>query len=166
MKNLILAFCLLPLLPGCSSQSAKVEKDVALINNYVSAVENLDYDAMSNYLADDYVGVGPSVGDTIHKEQVISFWKDNVTTLYETYKYEQSKTLGIIVPEGPMQGEWVAHWAVLEVTYKDQRGGFTIMANTVYRVENDKIVRSFTFYNEADALEQLGYVFLNPDDLY
>ena len=33
-------------------------------------------------------------------------------------------------------------------------------------IENGKIVKSFTFYNEADALEQLGYVFLDLDDLY
>ena len=35
--------------------------------------------------------------------------------------------------------------------------------NTDYGfVANGKIVKSYTFYNEADALEQLGYIFINP----
>ena len=33
------------------------------------------------------------------------------------------------------------------------------------RQKNGKIIKSLTFYNEADALEQLGYVFINPEDL-
>jgi hypothetical protein len=39
------------------------------------------------------------------------------------------------------------------------------MANTIYQIKDNKIVKSYTFYNEADVLEQLGYVFINPNDL-
>ena len=54
---------------------------------------------------------------------------------------------------------------IIKITYKDDRGAVTIWANTIYQIENEKIVKSFTFYNEADALRQLGYVFINPNDL-
>jgi hypothetical protein len=37
-----------------------------------------------------------------------------------------------------------------------------IWANTNYLIENGKIIRSITFYNEADALRQLGYKIVAP----
>ena len=165
MKRLLFALCLYPLLLGCSNHNKKVEEDIALVNNYVAAVENLDYDAMSRYLDDNYIGVGPSYGDTIRKEQVIAYWKDNIKNLYEKIKYERSKTIAVVATEGPNKGEWVSNWALLKIDYKENRGSVTLWANTVYQVENGKIFRSFTFYNEADAMSQLGYVFLHPDDL-
>jgi hypothetical protein len=49
--------------------------------------------------------------------------------------------------------------------YKKDQKEVTVWTNTVYKIENNKITKSFTFYNEADVLEQLGYVFINPDNL-
>ena len=63
------------------------------------------------------------------------------------------------------QGEWVSNWAELDITYKNGQGEVTIWANAIYLIENGKIVKSITFYNEADALRQMGYVFINPNDL-
>jgi hypothetical protein len=46
----------------------------------------------------------------------------------------------------------------------EYQNGKTVMlwANTDYLVENGKIVKSLTFYNEADALRQLGYKIVAP----
>jgi hypothetical protein len=61
------------------------------------------------------------------------------------------------MPEGDIKGDWVANWAELNIEYKDGKK-VTIWANTNYKIENGKIARSLTLYNEGDALRQLGYV--------
>jgi hypothetical protein len=130
----------------------------------VEAVEDLDYAVMENLLADNYEGYGPSVGDSIGKEAAMESWKKNVSELYEKIEYVRSQFAGVTISEGPNQGDWVANWAELKIDYKDGES-VTIWANTNYKIENGKIVRSITFYNEADVLEQLGFVFINPDNL-
>ena len=53
--------------------------------------------------------------------------------------------------------DWVSNWALLTIKYKDGRGPVNVWVNAVYKIENGKIVRSRTFYNEADVLRQLNY---------
>ena len=75
--------------------------------------------------------------------------------------YSKSQNIAVKTPEG----EWVSNWADLTIVYKGSNKTISILANTVYQIKNGKIIKSLTFYNEADALEQLGYVFINPEDL-
>lgn len=151
-----------PLLFSC--QGNPHAANIALAQQYVEAVEDLDYAVMENLLADNYEGYGPSVGDSIGKEAALESWKKNVSELYEKIEYVRSQFAGVTISEGPNQGDWVANWAELKIDYKDGES-VTIWVNTNYKIENGKIVRSITFYNEADVLEQLGFVFINPDNL-
>jgi ketosteroid isomerase-like protein len=155
-------FLLVVLVVACQSDPHKA--NVELVKQYVGAVENLDYGVMDNLLAENYEGYGPSVGDTIRKAAAVEGWKKNVADLYEKIKYTRSQFAGVTIPDGPNQGDWVANWAELKIEYKDG-ASVTIWANTNYKIENGKITRSVTFYNEADVLEQLGFVFIDPDNL-
>ena len=159
-KYIFLLF--LPFLIACGSDNH--EANIAVVKEYVEAVESLDLNAMENLLAENYEGYGPSAGDTIQRAAAVESWKKNVDELYEKIQYNRSQFAGVTIEEGPNKGDWVANWAELQITYKDGRSA-TIWANSNYKIENGKIVRSFTFYNEADVLEQLGYVFINPDNL-
>ncbi len=161
MKNLFLVVLVISLIWSCAPNDHSKE-NVALIQNYIKAVENFDYDAMDDILAESYLGIGPSRNDSITKDQAISYWKTNVEYLYEKISYSRSQNIAVKTAEG----EWVSTWADLSIIYKDDKKEINILANTVYLIENGKIVKSFTFYNEADALEQLGYIFINPEDLY
>jgi len=165
MKKLLYLTLLLPLTMGCSSIGDNSEKNLALVEKYIAGVENMDYDVMESILADDYLGLGPSIGDSIGKAQAIENWKLNVETLYEKIEYQRSRNTTVTVTTGDNQGEWVSNWAELYIEYKNDRGAVTIWANSIYEIENMQIVKSYTFYNEADALRQLGYVFYNPNDL-
>jgi ketosteroid isomerase-like protein len=158
MKKIFLIIISLPILfLSCTSGTQQQDKEnVELVRNYVKAVENMDFGAMENYLADDYMGMGPSFGDTIYKKQAIENWKDNVENLYTSIHYNREKLAPVSITEGENQGQWVGCWAELKIVYKDS-SEVTIWANTDYLVENGKIKRSLTFYNEADALRQLGY---------
>ena len=157
-----MSFLLIALAVAC--QSDPHSANVAVVKQYVAAVENLDYNAMENLLADNYEGYGPSVGDTIQKAAAVEGWKKNVADLYEKISYTRSQFAGVSITEGPNEGDWVANWAELKIDYKDGES-VTIWANTNYKIENGKIARTITFYNEADVLEQLGYIFIDPDNL-
>ena len=163
VKGILISLSAL-LMVSCGMQGNNQQKNLELIDNYVKAVENMDYEAMGNYLDDNYMGVGPSVGDSINKVQAIENWKTNVDNLYESIKYNRSRKITAMIPDGENKGDWVSNWAELTISYKDGKGPITIMANTLYRIENGKITKSYTFYNEADALRQLGYEFYLPNE--
>jgi hypothetical protein len=165
MKNLILLAVLSISLVACTSTNGtKQSENIDLVKSYVNAVENLDFESMSIFLDDNYLGMGPSYGDSINKNEAVANWKWSVENLYESIKYNRSRFAAVYIPDGDNKGEWIANWAELNIVYKNG-GSATVWANTNYLIANGKIVRSLTFYNEADVLRQLGYVFINPDEL-
>lgn len=165
MKKYYLLSLLLLILLSCSGNDTKDKKHITLVENYVNAVQHLDYNLMETYLSDDYIGYGPSTNDSIGKIDAISNWKNNVDKLYEKIEYTRSRIMPVSFKDGPNKGDWVSNWAELEITYKHEGDKVIIWANTIYQIEGDKIIKSYTFYNEADALEQLGYIFINPEKL-
>lgn len=165
MKTLIklfVVFSIIPLLISCAVKNDNSKKNLDLVNKYIKSVENMEFDVMESLLDDNYVGLGPSYTDSIGKEQAVLNWKYNVENLYESIEYKKSFIAPISVEEGYNKGEWVSGWAELYITYQSGES-VIIWANTAYKLENEKIVKSLTFYNEADALEQLGYVFIDLD---
>jgi len=158
----LITIILASLFTACTSNNYK--EDVKLVNEYIAAVETLDFEAMATYLDESYMGLGPSISDTIYKEDALLSWKENVTNLYEKIEYTKSQTVGLTITEGPNKGDWVSNWAELQISYKNQDTPITIWANSLYQVEGNKIIKSITFYNEADAYRQLGYSFYNPSN--
>jgi hypothetical protein len=165
MKSIIIVLLTSILFIGCNNNQKNAERNVLLIEKYVQAVETTNYDMMSSLLDDNYVGFGPSIKDSIGKAEALANWEANMKQLYDKIQYQKSRNVAINITTGDNQGEWVSSWAHLEMTYKGERGSVIIWANTIYQIENNKILKSYTFYNEADALRQLGYVFINPNDL-
>ena len=165
MKKLFIALFISIFFIGCSNDQKNTEQNVLLIEKYVDAVETENYNVMSSLLDDNYIGLGPSFNDSIGKVEALANWKANMEKLYDKIEYQKSRNISIGITSGENQGEWVSSWAQLEITYKGDIGSVIIWANTIYQIENSKIIKSSTFYNEADALRQLGYVFINPNDL-
>ena len=164
MKKLFAIFAFVPMLFGCSLQNDNSEKNIALVEKYIQSVENLDYQTMESLLDDSYYGYGPSYGDSIGKAQAIVNWKHNVETLYKSIKYTKSRNAAVTIKTGENRGEWVSNWGELHIVYKNGKH-VTLWANTTYKLKNGKIIKSYTFYNEADALKQMGYVLYNTNDL-
>lgn len=158
MKKYIILTALVAGLFACTPNNTKKQAENAeVIINYITAVENLDFESMDKLLDDKYMGLGPSYGDTIYKDQAIENWKYYVENLYEKIQYTRSQLAPVTIAEGDAKGEWVANWAEMKIVFKDGGGEVTLWSNTNYQIENGKIVRSLTLYNEADALRQLGY---------
>lgn len=165
MKNLLFLLVVLITSISCTVQNKEADENILLIEKYIQSVQNLDYIIMEELLDDNYMGFGPSHDDSINKELAISNWKNNVENLYESVTYDKSRNLASFVPDGENAGEWVSNWAELTIIYKEDNKKVTLFTNTIYKIENNKIIKSYSFYNEADVLEQLGYVFIDPNDL-
>ncbi len=167
MKNIILFIAVSMGLFACSDEIEKrQQQNIELIKSYIHAVENLDFDSMANFLGDDYIGIGPSYGDSINKADALANWEWSVENLYDKIHYNRSRFAAVTIPDGDNKGEWVANWAELNIVYKNNKGSVTIWANSNYLISNGKIIRSITFYNEADALRQLGYKMVSADSVY
>lgn len=142
---------------ACSDQGKTDAENIAVIEKYIQAVQSKDTQTMSDLLADNYIGYGPSYNDTINKEQAIANWEYVSETLYDKIEYTRTVNIAAKVPDGPHPGNYVSDWASLKITYKDGSGPVHLNVNAVYRVENGKITLSRSFYNEADVLRQLGF---------
>jgi hypothetical protein len=163
MKPLIVFFFFSFTLFSCASNKVNKEKaNLAIAEKYMEAVETRNVGIMDSLLSDNYIGYGPSVGDSTNKKEALIAWKNNIENLYESFQYTRHKELAVTVSEGEAPGDWVLNWAYLTIKYKDGRGPINLWVNAVYRIEDGKIVQSRTFYNEADALRQLGYSFAPP----
>lgn len=145
---------------GCTSSPKNSKQNLELIEKYVQSVENLDYETMESILDDNYIGFGPSLNDSITKGPVVENWKLNSKTLYKSIEYKKSRNATVIVDSGENEGEWVSNWALVKIVYQGSENSVTIWANTIYQIENNKIITSYSFYNEADVYEQLGFVLL------
>jgi hypothetical protein len=150
---------------SCNSSTDKTKsEDLAIVKRYMEAVETNNASAMDSLLANNYMGYGPSVGDSVNKSDAVKNWKYNAENLYESIKYNRHQNIAVNVGEGEETdpGDWVSNWAYLTIKYKDGRGPVNVWVNVVYKIENGKIARSRTFYNEADVLRQLGYTMQPP----
>jgi ketosteroid isomerase-like protein len=163
MKQLLLIATISIGLFSCTSPALKKEEqNLALAQKYMKAVETKNAAAMDSLLADNYIGYGPSVGDSVNKKDAIDNWKYNAENLYESFEYTRHKNIAVTVKEGEAIGDWVLTWAYLTLKYKDGRGPVNVWVNAVYKIDEGKIIQSRTFYNEADVLRQLGYTIEPP----
>jgi len=134
-------------------------ENIAVVEKYIRAVQEKDTQTMSDLLADNYVGYGPSYSDTTNKEAALENWKFVSENLYDKIEYTRTVNIAAKVTDGPNPGNFVSDWASLKITYKNGSGPVFLTINAVYRIENGKITLSRSFYNEADVLRQLGYEF-------
>jgi len=163
MKQLLSFLTIIIGLLSCTSSAHNKESELLAIGKkYMEAVETKNVALMDSLLSSNYIGYGPSVGDSTNKDGALASFKYNAENLYESFVYTRHKELAVTVTEGVGIGDWVLNWAHLTIKYKDGRGPINLWVNAIYRVEDGKIVESRTFYNEADALRQLGYSFVPP----
>lgn len=146
------------ILYSCTSDH-NANRNLDLIDQYVKAVESKDIEKMASLLHDDYKGYGPSVSDSTDKQQAIDNWKYLAEDYYEEIKYDDFQNIAVTIKDGPRKGDWVSNWSLLTLKFKDGSGPVELYFNAVYRIEDNKIIHSRTFYNEADVMRQLGYSF-------
>lgn len=168
MNYLPLAFLLAIFLGACTTnQKTKDRENIKLVVDFEDAFRNLDYDKMESLLADDYVSYGPSLADSMRKEDVMLNWKINMEDLYDKVDFHDVKHIALKDFENGEEREWVSSWGKLTIKYQNRANAAEIWSNTIYLIMDGQIQRSYMFYNEADALRQVGfhYVFREPAKL-
>src|SRR6187431_2664955 len=102
MKELLSILVVAVGLVSCatSDNRAREKESLDIAKRYVTAIESNNTAAMDSLLADNYMGYGPSVGDSTNKTDAITNWKYNADNLYESVKYTRHQTIAITVNEG------------------------------------------------------------------
>src|SRR5437879_6426339 len=114
MKHAILLTAIGICLFSCTSSNSKKENEnLAVVKKYMEAVETNSPAIMDSLLARDYMGYGPSVGDSTNKAEALAHWKNNASNLYESIKYTRNQSIAVTVKEGDQAdtGDWVSNWA-------------------------------------------------------
>src|SRR5690349_19043860 len=112
MKELILVLSITVALCSCTAGAHDKEKEhLAIAKRFMDAVESKNVSAMDSLLAENYIGRGPSVTDSVDKKGAIAAFTTNANDLYESFKYTRHKELAVTVPEGEAMGDWVLNWA-------------------------------------------------------
>ena len=165
-KLIVLTFISISIFSCASNNDQREKENLAIVRNYKDAIEANDVAKMESLLASNYKGYGPSVSDSVNKEQAIENWKYNSENLYESFKFSRIQNIAKTVGENEEAepGDWVITWAYLTLKYKDGRGPVSLWVNVEYKIENGKIAQSRTFYDEADVLRQLNYTIEPPMD--
>src|SRR5882762_5318096 len=89
MRRLILFAAISFSVAACNSSESKTAvadksaENLAIADKYRHAVETKDVAIMDSLLGENYIGFGPSVGDSVTKAQAIDNWKTEVANLYE-----------------------------------------------------------------------------------
>lgn len=152
---------------ACNTNNTHEQENIALVEKYQKALKDHDVEAMTDVLADHYVGYGPSAGDSMNKADAILNWDYNMQHLYERIEFKRVENIAITNNNGKAQGHWVSSWGKLYLKFKEHGNEATIWSNTIHKIEDGKIVKTLIFYNEADALRQAGYkyIFTDPNRL-
>lgn len=145
-----------------SSERNTSAASLEIAKKYMEAVETNNIALMDSLLADNYMGYGPSVNDSTNKADALVNWKYNAENIYESIKYTRHQNIAVTITEADEAdpGDWVSNWAYLTIKYKGGGDDVHLWVNATYKIENGKIARSRTFYNEADVLRQKGFAFV------
>ncbi len=166
MKNPLYLFCALLLtmvIASCNSPSGE-SRNIELINKFEQALKDVDSETMNLLLADNFVGYGPSIKDSVGKDDFLLLWQHNMEQLYQNFEFKNSEHIEVARMKDGEKQTWVSNWGRLFIKYRDHGNETEIWSNTVYLIEEGKIEKIIIFYNEADALRQAGfhYIFKEP----
>ncbi|SNR54493.1 hypothetical protein SAMN06265371_10526 [Lutibacter agarilyticus] len=162
MKKTILTLIVGLTLISCSTQNTVKEEGTKVIEKFITAVEDLDIESLENLLDDNYINTGPNFGDSVEKTATLENWKFNIDNLYKSIDFNKSQIVTLQIPKGENKGEWISNLAELNIVYKNGEQA-CVWTNTIYQIENNKITKSITFYNEGDVYQQLGYMLVKEE---
>lgn len=161
--SLISAFILAILISACTTSNNSAKQNIKVVEKYQEAISNHDVEGMKALLADNYVAYGPSIGDSMKRDDAILNWDYNMQNLYKKLEFKRAEIIAISNYEGKVPGNWVSSWGKLYVKFMDRGNEATIWSNTIYLIDDGKIQKSYIFFNEADALRQAGYRYIFND---
>lgn len=135
----------------------------AMVMKYSEAELKPDFDALEDFLSEDYKEFGPAVKDSVDRVTSLAnrrkSWEDFSEVTYDRYGI-----LSTTVEKGRVAGDWVLDWGKLTIQYKNGRPSVTIWYHAALKIRNGKICRQRKFYDAADMMSQQGYSFVPAEE--
>jgi ketosteroid isomerase-like protein len=139
-------------------ENPDAETDMKVVSDYVNALVNNELAKAEKLLAEEFMGYGPAVNDSINKQNNINTWKEN-------HKVRSNQKIGFVtqtfrVLQGDLKGDWVSQWGNYSFTQngKDIKIPYQFTA----RVSNGMINRSTIYFDNLAVFQQLGYEITPP----
>jgi len=156
----IVLFIVVILISCSTDPTINENKNIVMIEKFEQALRTVDSETLGSLLSDTYVGYGPSIKDSLGKDDFLLNWKYNMEYLYEKLEFKTTERIEVQRMKNGEEQQWVSSWGKLYIKYREHGNDAEIWSNTIYLIKDEKIEKIYIFYNEADALRQAGYHYI------
>ncbi|MBU2973766.1 nuclear transport factor 2 family protein [Zobellia sp. B3R18] len=139
------------------------EVNVAIVSNYVNALQNEDVQTMVAQLADDakIYGLTGGPSNVMNPMQLSEYYKESFTTT--KHKIDENTSYAPIkVTGGINEGEWVMVWTTDTISSKKTGQEIPIPAQVTCFLENGKITMIAHYYDQLNVMTSMGYTLQPP----
>lgn len=166
----MLAVFLTPIINTAQEFSATMdfenaEANVAVVSNYVNAVQNEDLETMIAQLADDakIYGLNAGFSEAMNPSQLSEYYKESFATTKHSIDPNTSYA-PIKVTGGINEGEWVMVWTTDTISNKKTGQEIAIPAQVTCVVEDGKIKMMAHYYDQLNVMTSMGYTLQPPTE--
>ncbi|SFR56441.1 MULTISPECIES: nuclear transport factor 2 family protein [Maribacter] len=141
------------------------EANVAVVSNYVNAVQNGDVETMVAQLAGDakIYGLNEVFTDAMNPSQLSEYYKASFATSKHSIDPNTSYA-PIKVTGGINEGEWVMVWTTDTISSKKTGQEIAIPAQVTCVVEDGKIKMMAHYYDQLNVMTSMGYTLQPPTE--
>ncbi|MCV9387215.1 nuclear transport factor 2 family protein [Reichenbachiella ulvae] len=141
------------------------QSDIQVVEAFTEAIEEKNFAVLDSLTKDDFILVGPAIGDTISKKQFIDNWKANTANYIKSIEFEHSQLSGLSIPTDTLFGNWIGKWSVARINYQaDSLTPVTLLLSNAFLVVEGKLSKGVLIYDRADMYDQQDYFFGNLED--
>lgn len=136
------------------------ETDLLTAKATVKAYEEGNWEELRSHLKKDAKIYGLGNFESLNVDQTVDYWTKGRTTATPTLA-EEGTWIGVSFPDGPQKGNWVYHWGVNTLNYKN---GETISFpfHVTMRMEDNKVAESHFYYDNSKIIRAMGYAISPP----
>lgn len=148
---------------GVTIDHPNANKTMGIVNDYINLSVSGEIDKAVGLLAEDFMGYGPGISDSLDVSGETKFWKDN-------YKLQSDRSVELISlpvnisqtesPFGDLSGDWVQVWAVYSFTQNEIQ--LNLPFQLAAKIVDGEIASTRIYYDRLDLLQELGYKITSP----
>ena len=168
--SVLLFYCLIGIL-GTNLATAQVDGQVSLdfpeedkllevARETVRAYETGNWEALkSNSTADaQFFNLGSY--DSLSVDQTVNYWKKG-REIATPVLSQDGVWLGVTVPQGPREGNWILHWGTNTLGYPNGET-ITFPYHVALKFRGDKVSQVHFYYDNNRIIRALGYEIQPP----
>lgn len=148
---------------GVTIDHPNANETIGIVNDYINLSVSGEIDKAVGLLAEDFMGYGPGISDSLDVSGEAKFWKDN-------YTMQSDRSVELIVlpvnitqtesPFGDLSGDWVQVWAVYSFTQNELE--LTLPFQLAAKIVDGEIASTRIYYDRLALMQKLGYEITPP----